>query len=170
MIFREDSAERAEAYRLLADIFSRPPDDDDLEVIKKDLELKSTETSQEILDEFNSLLRYPGGRLPPLESLFAESGDIDVAGSASEAYGRAGLTIGEEFDAPPDHLSLELLFISYLVETEHLDLIDNFLDEHIMNWVPYYCEELKRQARTVFYGEIADVTKNFLQDEYDSLG
>ncbi len=170
MLFREDSADRFEAYRLLADLFSQPPDDDDLEVIKRDLELKSTETSQEILDEFNSLLRYPGGKLPPLESLFSEAGDIAAAESVAAFYARAELAIGEEFEAPPDHLSVELLFISYLVETEDLDLMENFLDEHIMNWVPYYCEELKRQARTVFYGEIADITKNFLQDEYDSFG
>jgi TorA maturation chaperone TorD len=170
MFFQDDSADRSEAYRLLADLFSQPPEDDDLEAIKKDLELKSGETAQEILDEFNSLLRYPGGKLPPLESLFAEAGGIDVAGSVSEFYARAGLTIGEEFDVPPDHLSLELLFISYLVGTSDLDLVENFLDEHIVNWVPYYCEELKRQARTVFYREIAEIAKKFLQDEYDSFG
>jgi TorA maturation chaperone TorD len=169
MFFQDDSADRSEAYRLLADLFSGPPEDDDLEVIKKDLELKSMDTSQEILDEFNSLLRYPGGKLPPLEGLFAVAGGVDSEGSVSEFYAKAGLTIGEEFEAPPDHLSLELLFISYLVETNDLDLMKNFLDDHIVNWVPYYCEELKRQARTVFYGEIADITRNFLQDEYDSF-
>ncbi|MEJ2685045.1 MAG: molecular chaperone TorD family protein [Candidatus Sulfobium sp.] len=170
MFIQDGSADRSEAYRLLADLFARPPEDDDLEVIRRDLELKSGETAREVLDEFNHLLRYPGGMLPPLESLSAGSGDIDVAESVSESYERAGLTIGEEFEAPPDHLSLELLFISYLVETNNPGLIENFLDEHIMNWVPYYCEELKRQARTVFYKEIADITRNFLQNEYGSFG
>lgn len=170
MFIQDGSADRSEAYRLLADLFARPPEDDDLEVIRKDLELKSGETAVEILDEFNYLLRYPGGRLPPLESLSVGSGGTDVAGSVSDSYERAGLTIGGEFEAPPDHISLELLFISYLVETNNPGLIEKFLDEHIMNWVPYYCEELKRQARTLFYKELADITRNFLQNEYGSFG
>ena len=169
MFLQDGSADRSEAYRFLADLFFKPPDDEDLEFIRRDLELKSNEPALEILGDFNSLLRYPGGKLQPLESLFTGAGDIDVAGVVSEFYARAGLTIVEEFEAPPDHLSLELLFIGYLVETERLDIIENFLAEHIMNWVPYYCEELKRQARTLFYGEIADITKNFLQNEYDSF-
>lgn len=166
MFFEESSADRSEAYSLLAGLFSQPPEDDDLEAIKRELELKSTETAVEIMDDFNSLLRYPDGKLQPLESLFSEAGDSDVAGIVSEFYAKAGLTIGEEFDVPPDHLSLELLFMSYLVKANDSGLIENFLDEHMMNWVPYYCEELKRQAATVFYREIADITGNFLQAEY----
>lgn len=170
MLLEEGPQDISEAYRLLADLFSRPPGDDELEVIKRDLELKSGETALEIQDEFNVLLRFPGGKLPPLESLFSEATDIDIAGAVSEFYAKAELTIEEKFEAPADHLSLELLFLSYLVDSERLDLIENFLDEHIINWVPYYCEKVKEQAQTVFYGEIADITANFLQNEYDSFG
>lgn len=169
MFFQDDPAERSDAYRLLADLFSKHPQDDDLEVIKRDLELGSGENAAEILDEFNSLLRYPGGKLAPIESLYSEAVDVDIVTSVSGFYASAGLMIEEEFEAPPDHLSLELLFISYLVDTEDLTMMENFLDEHIMNWVPYYCKELKRQAQTVFYGEIADITRNFLESEYNSF-
>lgn len=170
MFFQESSADRSEAYRLVAGLFSHAPEDEELETAKEDLELNSDETAPEILVEFNSLLRYPGGSLTPLESLFGSAGGSDVVEAVSEFYARSGLTIGEEFDVPPDHLSLELLFVSYLVETRDLDLMANFLEEHVMNWVPYYCEELKRQAHTVFYKEIAEITRTFLQNEYDSFG
>ena len=36
-----------------------------------------------------------------------------------------------------------------------------------MNWVPYYCEEVTKQARTLFYREIAEIVKDFLISEYD---
>lgn len=168
MVLDDDDTERAEAYRILANLFLKPPESDHLKTLKEDLELESTEDSYEILRDFEDLFPYPGGRLPPLESLHAEGREA-VADVVSDFYAAAGLTIDEEFEAAPDHLSLELLFMSYLIGIKRLDLQKNFLEEHIMNWVPYYCEEVISRAKTSFYKEIAGITINFLDNEFEGL-
>lgn len=164
----EDNSERAEAYRVLADIFSEPPDNDFLEAIKEDFELESKEAEDEIRGDFDSLFVSPGGKLPPLESLH-DIREKTPTSPVSEFYEKAGLTIDEEFEYIPDHISLEFLFMSYLIETNRIDLQENFLEGHIMNWVPYYCDEVIKQAGTVFYKEIAEITKDFVTNEYENF-
>ena len=80
-------------------------------------------------------------------------------------YAKAGLTIEKEFELIPDHLYLELLFMSYLIETSKYELQKLFLREHLLNWVPYYCDELLKEAKTVFYREVAAITRDFLISE-----
>ncbi len=168
MVFSDEDSERSEAYRILADIFSEPPDNDFFEAIKEDFELESREAGDEIRRDFDSLFVSPGGKLPPLESLH-DIREKTPTSPVSEFYEKAGLTIDEEFEYIPDHISLEFLFMSYLIETKRLDLQENFLEGHIMNWVPYYCDEVIKQAGTVFYKEIAGITKDFVTNEYENF-
>lgn len=165
----DDDTGRADAYRLLADLFFTPPTDDVLAEIKDDLALKSEEDEEEILEDFNLLFSYPGGSLLPVESLYITSVDVPPSLAVAAFYADAGLTLDEEYDVVPDHLSLELLFMSYIVETNKTDLQKRFLEEHIMNWVPAYCDEVSRQAQTVFYKEVAQITKNFIESEFGEL-
>jgi TorA maturation chaperone TorD len=168
MAFFEDDKERAESYRILADIFFAPPDAENIESIREDLGLGSKETEEEILADFNSLLIYPGGELPPLESLHFEG--TSTADSVTEFYYGTGLTFDEEYEALPDHISLEFLFMSYLIDIGNRELQQKFLEQHIANWVPYYCEEVKRRAKTLFYRELAEITKDFIESEYEGTG
>ncbi len=159
-------SERAEAYRVLANIFVEPVSGESLAAIMEDFELESQETEADILADFNSLLAYPGGRVPPLESLFSDERTV-AADEVSRFYLEAGLTIDQDFQLMPDHVSLEFLFMSYLIETRRPELQKKFLDEHIMKWVPYFCEEIAREAKTTFYREIAEITEDFLDREYE---
>ena len=164
----DDNSERAEAYRVLADIFSEPPDNEFLEAIKEDFELESKESGDDIRRDFDSLFVSPGGKLQPLESLYVARENASP-GPVSDFYEKAGLTMDEEFEYIPDHISLEFLFLSYLIETGRLDLQEHFLEEHIMNWVPYYCGEVIKQAGTVFYKEIAEITRDFVTNESENF-
>jgi TorA maturation chaperone TorD len=169
MLLDDSGNDRAEAYRVLADLFSRPPDSEELEALKEDLELESKETADEIGDAFDSLFALPGGKLPPMESLFLGTEGLNTVNQVTSFYADAGLTIDDEFMASPDHLSLEFLFMSYLIDSKKPDLQQKFLETHIMNWVPDYCEEVMRQAEAAFYREIADATRNFINNEYDNF-
>jgi len=40
--------------------------------------------------------------------------------------------------------------MSYLIETNKYDLQKKFLEEHLMNWVPDYCDELAKEAKPFF--------------------
>ncbi|MBI5640100.1 MAG: molecular chaperone TorD family protein [Nitrospirae bacterium] len=164
--------ERAEAYRVLADIFFSPPANDVLKAMKEDFGLESKENEFGILEDFNALFLYPDGKLPPLESLYILDEDTtaeDITAELEAAYAEAGLTIDEDFLSIPDHISLEFLFMSYLIDSEKPDLQRKFLEAHLMNWIPYYCEEVRKQSATVFYKEIADITSNFIEGEYEGL-
>jgi TorA maturation chaperone TorD len=107
------------------------------------------ETADEIKRDFDRLFPYPEGKLPPIESFFLTLENSSHADEVSAYYASAGLTIDEEFELIPDHLYLELLFMSYLIETNRYDLQKKFLDEHLMNWIPYYWT-IDQTGRTVY--------------------
>jgi TorA maturation chaperone TorD len=167
MALLENDNERAESYRILADLFSEPPEAEALETIKEDFALESKESAEEVRADFNALFLSPGGKALPRESLYAEG--EDVAESVSAFYYRSGLTFEEEYELVPDHITLEFLFMSYLIDSNNRELQEKFLEEHLSNWVPYYCEEVIRQARTTFYREIAEIARDFIEGEYEGL-
>ena len=167
MTLFEDDNERAEAYRILADLFAAPPDSDRLQTIQEDFGLESKESEQDVFADFNDLFLYPGGKIPPLESLYSE-GD-SIAESVEAFYYRSGLAFEEEYELVPDHISLEFLFMSYIIDINNRELQEKFLEEHVANWVPYYCEEVIGQAQTLFYREIAEIARDFIRDEYEGL-
>lgn len=170
MNLSDESSERSEAYRILADLYSKPPEEERLHEIRGDLELKSAENAEAIRTDFDFLFAYPGGRVPPLESLFLARAGTPHGSPVTDFYAGAELAIEDESGLPPDHISLEFLFMSYLIDIGRIDLQGSFLEEHLMNWAPYYCEEVKGEAKTLFYREVAGITVDFLDSEYENFG
>jgi anaerobic sulfite reductase subunit A len=164
-VYDYSNIERVEAYRILADFFLKAPGEDMLRTIKEDFELESEETVDEIGRDFERLFPYPEGKLPPIESFFLTLENTSSAEEVAGFYASAGLTIEEEFELIPDHLYLELLFMSYLIEANKYEIQKQFLEKHLMNWVPYYCDELLKESKTLFYREIAEITRDFLTSE-----
>lgn len=164
-VYDYSNIERAEAYRVLADFFLKAPEEDLLSAIKEDFELESEETAEEIRKDFERLFSYPEGKLPPIESFFLTLENTSSADEVTGYYAGAELTIDAAFEFIPDHLYLELLFMSYLIENNRYELQNKFLEEHLMNWLPYYCDELSKLAKTVFYREIAEITRDFIFSE-----
>ena len=66
MLLDDIDNERAESYRVLAELYLKPPAGDELPSFKQDLELESKDTEAEILGDFNDLFIIPGGRLIPI--------------------------------------------------------------------------------------------------------
>ncbi len=168
MALFEDDNERAESYRILADLFIAPPNAEKLKTLKEDLGLESKETEEEVLADFDHLFSYELGIMPPVESVRA--GETNAADAVTGFYLSAGLTFGEEYETVPDHISLEFLFMSYAVDIDNREMQRKFLEEHIVNWVPYYCDEIIKEAKTLFYREIAGITKDFIGSEYEGIG
>lgn len=163
-----DDRERAESYRLLADLFLRAPDDADLSVLRKDFDLKAGESAESVGKEYELLFSFPLGRLQPVASLYADAGFTsmdDITGF----YLRAGLVLDDHYGLPADHIVTELLFMSYLIDTHQDSLQKNFLEQHLLNWVPYFCEEVTLRAETVFYREISGILKEFLLSEHEEF-
>ena len=102
-------------------------------------------------------------------------------------YRKAGIAKSQEYKEPEDHIAFELKFIHYLCEEELsnfslekkedsfgkaflskkrfmecLKLQREFLNEHILKWVPAFCDALYNYEGTDFYKGIAKLTKGFI--------
>ncbi len=72
----------------------------------------------------------------------------------------------EEINLIPDHISAEMPFMSYLIKNGISELQKKFLEDHLVKWIPEYCNELQKYAGTVFYKEIANILKEFILSEH----
>lgn len=172
----DDDLERSNFYKLFSPLFLRNPDEDTLIRIKEIFEIKFGDSSEEIQMDFSYLFSDAGGRLPPFESLYNYllSDKPRLWGTATEEvqglYESAGITLDEEIELIPDHLSAELLFMSYLIENHLTEQQKFFLEKHLLAWVLDYCDEIRRIARTSFYIRVAELLTEFILDECEEFG
>ena len=82
----------------------------------------------------------------------------------------------KEFKEPEDHIAVELDFMAKLcgwikesLESDETDAAmgylrnqREFMDDHIMKWVPELCERLKNASESKFYTALAHLTQGFL--------
>ena len=82
-----------------------------------------------------------------------------------------------------DHLSAELEFMQVLCDRAaacltsgdedgaiaYLTTQRNFLEDHLVCWVPMLCQDMKRFAKTDFYRGLAFLTDGFLQTDFEFL-
>lgn len=156
-------------FRLSGDFYRRPQ-----EQVLEDLAV-----------EYCRLFIGPGKHFPPYESV--HRGEF-VAGTGEKGLlmGEAAMEVskfvkecGLEFDASyrglPDHLGVELELMGQLtaweasswleedLEDAHtaLDLQDRFMSEHLMRWVPGFCQKLADASEVPFYRDVALLTKEF---------
>jgi TorA maturation chaperone TorD len=171
----EDNYERASLYKLFSSLFMQEPTEEVLETLKEIFQMKFDETTDEIGKDFRHLFQKPAGHLAPYESLYSYPlGDRPrlwgkVTEKVQECYRSAGLMIDEEIHVIPDHVSAELLFMSYLIDQGLTDRQKSFIEDHLLTWMPAYCDELQEHARTTFYKEVAEMLKEFLSSDYEEF-
>ena len=92
------------------------------------------------------------------------------------AYRQKGLEKDAALDFPEDHIALELEFMAHLCrETQNalasqdwtavstgLKEQNDFLAQHLLNWVPAFCADVLKLARTNFYRAVARITSGYL--------
>ncbi len=117
----------------------------------------------------------------PLESVYTSRDKLIMQG-AYEAVLRILRSHGlmtEHEDLYPDHLGVELEFLSYLsgealkaleandgeALEKHLDESKEFLEQHILNWTPRFFDDQAAVACTPFYKELAGVTRAFIEED-----
>lgn len=177
MAFYDDEGdiERAELYRFFANLFIKEPSDETVANAKEIFQLKSIELPQQIRIDFLNLFSGPTANLMPYESFYNYPlGDKPrLWGKAAEEvqafYLSTGLVLDEATGFIPDHISAELFFMAYLVENGILYFQKVFLAEHLVKWIPLFCDELHKYADTIFYKEIADTLKEFISSEAEEI-
>lgn len=170
-IMDSEEIERADLYRLFATLFSQEPSDELINQFREMFQMSSTEPPQLIRMEFLNLFSSP--YLSPHESLYNHPPHElpRLWGKATEEveafYNSVGLTIYEEINLIPDHISAELFFMSYIIENRFIKEQKAFMEKHILPWIPDYCDELNKQATTVFFKEVAILLKEFILSDYE---
>ena len=109
---------------------------------------------------------------PPYSSVYLDEQPRVMGESTQVAinfYVKAGLNPNKENKEPPDHISTELEFMYYLLfqfletgEEQYNQLKDNFMDEHLIHWVPVFVKTVQENAKIPFYQKLSEVLGSFI--------
>lgn len=139
--------------------------------------------------EFTRLFIGPGTHISAHESIFTV-----VDGSSGGLWGTktvevkkfiesTGLDYEPRFTGLPDHVSVELEFMQKMTEWESdkwmqedrksaeycLSVQRMFLEKHLLCWLAQFCDAVIDEAEMPFYRAMADLTKNYMEFERQSI-
>jgi len=114
----------------------------------------------------------------PERLLMQEAWDQVVGEYRQEGLDRVG-----EFREPEDHVAIELEFMGYLCQKaadavkagdtatakKYLAKQQEFLQKHLLVWVPQLCKDIQHVTRTGFYKGIALITDEYLSMENETV-
>ena len=127
-----------------------------------------------------------GGAAFPYESVYTSPDRLVMQEARDQVlslYRAKGIALNGVVE-PEDHLAFELEFMLLLIDEgrEAAEAADfaalersvqeqrEFLQSHLLNWVPRFCEDVWAYANTDFYKAIAQITKEFLGYDAALLG
>jgi TorA maturation chaperone TorD len=140
--------------------------------------------------EYARLFVGPGKHISPHESVHHEREDGDwgrLWGAATvevKAFIEVtGLGYDDSYKGMPDHISAELELMEKLTENESqawsgddeegarqcVDVERRFIEEHLIHWVPTFCDKVIEAAELSFYRELAALTKRFIELEQEEV-
>jgi len=197
---------RADSYRLLAACYYRPQKAFEDEKVFENLiaafqsicqeaaayarALKlsfSQENEQDLLVDYAKLFVGPYELLaPPYGSVYLEKKRQVMGNSTAtvqDIYKDMGLSMDADFHELPDHIAVELEFMSFLVQEEikaHgrgdaevvLNLLQKqkkFLSDHLGAWVYDFSEKIQQGCGTSFYKNLALCTSQFVKGDMQYL-
>jgi TorA maturation chaperone TorD len=141
---------------------------------------------EDLAVEYARLFLGPDKHISPHESVHHERGDGDWGQlwglstvEVKKFIESAGLEYKSEFKGLPDHISVELEFMQAVTKEEALErkndnhdkvnyclqIEKKFIDEHLLKWIPLFCDKVIDQATHSFYRELAKITKDFIEFE-----
>ena len=159
-------------------------------MLKGFLEHLTGSTLTDLAVDYAGIFLGAGGmenRTYPYESLYTSPDRLvmqDARDQVLKLYREEGLDRAEEFNEPEDHIAFELEFMSYLCQKTTKALKDGdksealgclkkqkgFLEEHLLPWVPPFCNDVQRLAQGDFYKAVAKITVGYLSMEKDLIG
>lgn len=191
------ATERSRLYGLLATVFRREPSAEFLCQLKmpemvvalagagidlgEEFEVETfADLANDLAVEYTRLFLGPGRHISPHESVQLKRGSGILWGAETaavrDAYRAAGYDLGETETDIPDHLSVELDFLSLLAKQEaqawtdqdlddvakFLHLQHDFISRHLGKWAAAFCAKVTEQAEFAFYPAFADLLRGYL--------
>lgn len=154
--------------------------------------LDAEELYRSLKQEYTRLFIGPGKLpAPPYESVYRQ--DVPelelglVMGrstvDARRRYAEAGLHLSPDFTDLPDHVAVELEFMYFLCAKEaeawqaedretalrHQSAQYAFLGEHLVQWIPSFCQAVVQAAQVEFYRGLARLTQAWVEGENNRL-
>lgn len=137
------------------------------------------ELLKELAEEYAALFILPGG-INPTESV-ARSGLYmqAFAGQTLKFYKQCGFILSDDFKGFPDHIGIELEFMSHLSKNEAITYKNGaedeakkwsahqkmFLEEHLSHWAMDLAKNVAAYTQQSFYREIAHLLYEFIVEE-----
>ena len=129
-------------------------------------------------EDFKSLFAVGESALAPLIGSYYSDGSSDTNNShdkVGEFYDSYDWTSRLRGKIPDDHLGVELLFLSQLVEeyimlddkaccSEMQNEIIRFIDQHILSWIPQWNHLIQKHADTLCYKSIGTLIYALAED------
>ena len=193
----EEALARSNTYKLLSMAFIRELTPDAIEVFRGS-DMAETlrelgegfgrefynrdeqELLKELAEEYAALFILPGG-VNPTESV-ARAGLYmqTFAGQVTRFYRKCSFTLPDDFRGFPDHIGIELEFMSHLAKNEAgayrenkadgwVALQKEFLQEHLSRWAADFAGEVAKYTRQPFYSEMARLLYEFIRSEAEEL-
>lgn len=102
----------------------------------------------------------------------------DITTEVRKRYLDAGMAVKDLYSTPDDHIGIELEFISYLTEkiidlhengnraeaSRLFELRNNFINKHMVNWVPLFVEKILESTQEDFYKGAAIILREVIKD------
>ena len=184
---RPEPAFLAEVAAALAAGASGEGQDKDVQLLITTLTAQHEPLSARLEVEFTRLLRgiQEGyGPPPPYEGLHRGGAAMDDCTLAvMHHYTNAGFADIAPEAGPPDHLATELRFLALLalreaeahragendVAQERMAQQTDFLDQHLLAWLPHFAARIEAEAQEPFYPAVARLTLAFVQEARGEL-
>lgn len=121
----------------------------------------------------------------PYEGHYCKKPRSMVMLEVSEFYNIFGLRMRQEEGKRefPDHICAELEFLHFLTFREEEDIREDqgeehrgyllaqkdFLERHLIQWIPEFCLKLQKSASLPFYAQLAQITSRFISSEFELM-
>lgn len=145
-------------------------------------------TDHDLQVEYAKLFVGPNELLAaPYGSVYLDEGRRIMGDSTKEViklYEEEGLGRDENFKELPDHVAVELEFMSFLIYKEiealrkndfkialaYMEKQEGFLHGHLRQWIPLLCKKIKEGTDNLFYRALADCVSTFIRNSHlDSM-
>jgi len=97
---------------------------------------------------------------PPYASIYVNGAGILRQQGYDEAlsyYSEAGVEPVADNESP-DHIAHELGFVGLLLDKEQDDILDRFLEKHLLQWYPAFLQRLQDASPRPFYSVLGQIT------------
>ncbi|WP_434509932.1 TorD/DmsD family molecular chaperone [Desulfitobacterium sp. AusDCA] len=145
--------------------------------------LSEEEAIQKVMIEYTALFLGPGRpQAPPWESVYRTPERLLFGWPAfdvRETMRLYGIEIRKKYQQPEDHIGLELIFLSVVSEKLKESVLSqqtpmireqiNFIDKHLLSWIPELCRDAKLNGSVGYYGGLIELIWGVLLWDYELL-